>query len=49
MASELHERIDYSCLESLEEIESYNRTYYDDKGVAQAKAIGLELLDEFGV
>ena len=49
MVSELHEKIDYSSLESLEEIEVFNRTQYDNKEVAEGKAVGLELLDEFGV
>ena len=49
IAAELHEKLDYSCLAGLEELDHYNSSHFDGEDVARGKIKGLDLLDEFGV
>jgi hypothetical protein len=45
----IHEKIDYSLLQSMEELSALNATGYDNAEVAIAKCEGLEMLDTFDV
>jgi len=48
-AAGLHENPDYSCLTEIEELDWYNKSFFDSKDVMEGKVVGLNLLDEFQV
>ena len=48
-AIDILQKLDYSTLENLEELDYYNKTAYDAVEVRKAKAKGLSILDEYEV